>query len=209
MGVSDTASNPSASKPARRLTSRGRQRRSQLIAFATRRFAEYGFHPTSVAEIVAGVGVGKGVFYWYFDSKDELFVEILRSAHKDLHRTQMDAISDIDDPLQRIEEGIRAGALWMADNPDLRRLFEFARTDDTFAKLMQLGQRQLVTDAVGHLQAAIRCGAIPDRDPEALAHGILGVTNELTMVYLDAARRDPQEIAELVVSICRSGFAGN
>lgn len=181
----------------------------QLIAYATRRFAEDGFHPTSVAEIVDGVGVGKGVFYWYFDSKEELFVEILRSALKDLRRTQIDAIGDIDDPVQRIEEGIRAGALWMAGNPDLRRLFEFARTDETFAKLMRRGQRQLVAEAVGHLRAAIQCGAIPDRDPEALAHGILGVTNQLTMVYIDSAEREPQEIAELVVSICRSGFAGS
>jgi AcrR family transcriptional regulator len=209
--VPPDATSPSdpASNQVRRLTPRGRERRQQLIAYATRRFAEDGFHPTSVAEIVAGVGVGKGVFYWYFDSKEELFVEILRSAQKDLRRTQVKAISDIDDPVQRIEEGIRTGALWMAGNPDLRRLFEFARTDDAFAKLMRWGQRQLVADAVSQLQAAIECGAIPDRDPEALAHGILGVTNQLTMVYIDAAEHDPREIAELVVSICRSGFAGS
>ncbi|MCZ7628970.1 MAG: TetR/AcrR family transcriptional regulator [Microthrixaceae bacterium] len=90
---------------ARRLTARGRERRLQLITYATRRFAEDGFHPTSVAEIVTGIGVGKGVFYWYFDSEEELFVEILRAAHKDLHRTQMKAITGIDDPVQRIEEG--------------------------------------------------------------------------------------------------------
>lgn len=209
--VSPTSTNHSdvASAQARRLTARGKQRRSQLIAYATRRFAEDGFHPTSVADIVDGVGVGKGVFYWYFSSKDELFVEILRTAQKDLRRTQMKAITGIEDPVRRIEEGIRTGALWMADNPDLRRLFEFARTDEAFAKVMRRGQRQLVADAVSHLRAAIDCGAIPDRDPEALAHGILGVTNQLTMVYIDAACRDPEEIAELVVTICRSGFAGS
>lgn len=156
-----------------------------------------------------GVGVGKGVFYWYFSSKEELFVEILRSALKDLRRTQMRAIHGLADPLRRIEEGIRTGALWMAGNPDLRRLFEFARTDDTFAKLMRRGQQQLVADAVTHLQTAIDQGLIPRRDPEALAHAILGVTNQLTMVYIDSAGHQPEEIAELVVTICRSGFAGS
>jgi AcrR family transcriptional regulator len=49
----------------RRLTPRGEQRRSELLAFATKRFAANGYHPTSVAELVDGLGVGKGVFYWY------------------------------------------------------------------------------------------------------------------------------------------------
>ena len=59
----------------RRLTARGKERRQQLMDYAAERFAEGGYHPTSVAEIVQGLGVGKGVFYWYFDSKEELFLD--------------------------------------------------------------------------------------------------------------------------------------
>jgi hypothetical protein len=73
---------------------------------------------------------------------------------------------------------------------------------------MRSGQAVLVADAATHLREAIACGAIPDRDPEALAHAILGVTNQLTMVYIDAAERDHEEVADLAVSICRNGFAG-
>ena len=47
----------------RRLTQRGKDRRRQLMDFAAHRFAENGYHPTSVAEIVQGMSVGKGVFY--------------------------------------------------------------------------------------------------------------------------------------------------
>ena len=36
----------------RRLTPRGLERKHQLMAYATQRFAEQGYHPTSVAEIV-------------------------------------------------------------------------------------------------------------------------------------------------------------
>jgi len=51
---------------ARKLTARGQQRREELLLFATSAFAEKGFHATSVHDIVTGLGVGKGVFYWYF-----------------------------------------------------------------------------------------------------------------------------------------------
>src|SRR5690242_7697646 len=96
----------------RRLTTRGKERRRQLLEFATRRFAENGYHPTSVAEIVQGLGVGKGVFYWYFDSKEQLFQEILREAQQDLRRTQNQAIADEPDPVRRIELGIRSTMKW-------------------------------------------------------------------------------------------------
>ena len=42
----------------RRLTQRGRDRKQQLMAIAAERFAEGGYHPTSVAEIVEGLDVG-------------------------------------------------------------------------------------------------------------------------------------------------------
>ena len=96
----------------RRLTQRGRERRHQRMTYATARLAENGYHPTSVAEIVQGLGVGKGVFYWYFASKEELFLEILRDAQRQLRRRQEQAIADEPDPVHRIELGIRASIAW-------------------------------------------------------------------------------------------------
>src|SRR3546814_15474762 len=86
----------------RRLTQRGQDRRDQLMAFATSRFAEQGYHPTSVSEIVAGRGVGKGGLYWYFDSKERLFIEILSEAKTDLRRKPKQA--SVDEPNTRPEE---------------------------------------------------------------------------------------------------------
>lgn len=190
----------------RRLTQRGRERRAQLIEYATHRFAADGYHPTSVADIVDGLGVGKGVFYWYFSSKEELFVEILRTSQKDMRRRQQRAIADVEDPVRRIELGIRAGVAWLAEHNDLRRLFEFARTEAAFAPSMRAGQSVLVSDAVVHLKEAIVEGRIPDRDPEALALAILGVSNQLTNVYIDGRGEDPGHVADLVVDFCMHGL---
>src|SRR5436189_6402999 len=109
----------------RRLTTRGKQRRRQLLEFATTRFAENGYHHTSVAEIVQGMGVGKGVFYWYFDSKEELLAEILTDAQLDLRRRQQQLIADEADPLTRIELGIRATMEWIDEHRHLSTLFQF------------------------------------------------------------------------------------
>ncbi|MEX0767495.1 MAG: TetR/AcrR family transcriptional regulator [Microthrixaceae bacterium] len=190
----------------RELTPRGKERRAQIIAFATHEFAEKGYHLTSVADIVDGLGVGKGVFYWYFSSKEELFVEIMRNSQRGMRRRQQEAITDVDDPVRRIELGIRAGVLWLAEHNDLRKLFEFARTETTFREAMRIGQAVLVSDAQVHLEEAIKEGRIPDRDPEALAFAILGVSNQLTGVFIDGRGEDPEVVADLVVSFCRDGI---
>ena len=192
--------------PTRRLTPRGQERRAQLIEYATALFATKGYHPTSVADIVDGLGVGKGVFYWYFDSKEELFVEILRSAQKDLRRRQRSVIADEADPVKRIADGVRAAVLWSADHRDLFQLFEFAQTDERFAASMRVGRATLANDAVSHITEAIAVGAIPDTDPERLAWAIIGVSGVLTNEFIYERAEDPDAIADAVVAFCLGGL---
>ena len=71
------------------------------------------------------------------------------------------------------------------------------------------GQTVLVSDAVEHLKEAIAEGRIPDSDPEALAHAILGVVEPAhARCTSTIATRTPNEVADMVVSFCRNGFAG-
>ena len=168
----------------RRLTARGRERRRQLMEHATARFAERGYHPTSVAEIVQGLGVGKGVFYWYFSSKEELFLEILREAQHELRRAQSIAIGDEPDPLRRIEAGIRATMAWLDEHRDLFVLFSFAATEERFGPALRKGQKVAAADVVRHVEEGIADGRIRDGDPEVLTYAILGVTNNLARVFI-------------------------
>jgi AcrR family transcriptional regulator len=192
--------------PKRRLTPRGTQRRGQLIELATKRFAADGYHPTSVADIVDALGVGKGVFYWYFDSKEMLLEEILREAQKDLRRRQQRAVADIADPIARMERGMRAAVLWSYEHHDLANLFESAQTDSRFAPLIRAGRARLVGDAVPLIKDAMVQGMIPDGDPEQLGYAILGVSTNLTMVYVHQLGQDPEHIADVVVDFCLRGI---
>src|SRR6266568_2907845 len=139
----------------RRLTQRGRERRAQLMTYATARFAENGYHPTSVAEIVQGLGVGKGVFYWYFSSKEELMLEILKEAQHDLRKRQQAVIANEPDALQRIELGLRASMAWFAENRHLVNLFQFAYSEERFSGAMKRGQDVAVADLVHHVKDGI------------------------------------------------------
>jgi AcrR family transcriptional regulator len=192
----------------RKLTPRGKERRRQLLDFAARRFAENGYHPTSVADIVGGLGVGKGVFYWYFDSKEQLFLEILRESQTDLRRAQRDAIVDEPDPVRRLELGVRAAFVWWHEHPEIVNLVQFALTEEAFAKAVRRGQEVAMGDAVTHIKEAIAEGRIRDAEPEALAHAVLGLTGHLARELVHRRGDDPGEVADLTVALMLDGLRG-
>lgn len=196
----------------RRLTARGEQRRAELMAYATRRFAESGYHPTSVSDIVNGLGVGKGVFYWYFPSKDELLLEILRQALIDLRRCQQQALAQAGDPLTRLDLGIRASLRWSAANPDIIRLVMFAATEEHFARALDKGRTIAIADTARHVQEAIDRGQIAPGDATLLATAIRGVTDELSrQLSLGLAPAEPavdDVVIDTAVRFCLRGLQG-
>jgi len=190
----------------RKLTQRGRERRDQLITCAARLFAERGYHPTSVSDIVEALGVGKGVFYWYFSSKDELLSELLKSSNHSLRKRQQEAIGDETDPVRRIELGIRASLEWFQAHRDYFSIIAFAATDETFAPVLRRNREIAIADTIRHLKDGIVEGRIVDQDPEMLAHGIHGVVSELTRRYLIERSEPVERVADLAVAFCLRGL---
>ncbi len=177
-----------------------------MVDFAAHRFASYGYHPTSISDIVDGLGVGKGVFYWYFQSKEELFRQILQDVQRDLRRSQRQAIADEPDPVRRIEAGVKATVEWLDANRHLFVLSEFARTEERFAPLVRQSEEQAVADALPHVKAGIAAGLIRREDPLVLAHAILGVTNHLARVLVLEQEHSADSAAAATVSFCLGGI---
>ena len=55
-----------------RVVKKPEERRAEMVAAASKLFAQQGFIRTSVAEIVSAVDVAKGLFYYYFTTKDDM-----------------------------------------------------------------------------------------------------------------------------------------
>lgn len=60
-----------------RISKAPEERRQELIETAKELFMIQGYEQTTVGDIVKQVGVAQGLFYYYFKSKQEIFLEVI------------------------------------------------------------------------------------------------------------------------------------
>jgi AcrR family transcriptional regulator len=192
----------------KKLTKRGSKRREQILDAAYKLFAEQGYHGTTVGDICDELGVGKGVFYWYFKSKEVLFRELLRASLFKLRRSQQEAIKEVSDPVERIELGIRASIAFYRSEPGYLSLIRTAARYDEFSGSLNQGQQTVVTDTAMHIKEGMAEGSIRHGDPELMAHGILGAIFHFVEVYFgtdSGASADRPQLADEAVAFCLTG----
>src|SRR6266849_4621425 len=85
-------------------SARGAATRDQILDAAARLIHLQGYHCTTLDDVLRETGVGKGNFYYYFKSKEELGYAIIdRLVRAFVERTLDPAFADIDrDPLAQI-----------------------------------------------------------------------------------------------------------
>lgn len=76
-----------------RVVKKPEERRAEMVTAAARLFAQQGFVRTSVAEIVSAVDVAKGLFYYYFTTKDDM-VKAVVEGYCSYLGAYADAIAD-------------------------------------------------------------------------------------------------------------------
>lgn len=192
----------------KKLTKRGSKRREQIVEASFRLFSEQGYHGTTVGDICDELGVGKGVFYWYFKSKESLFMELLRSVLLRLRRSQQQALEGEQDPVGRIEAGIRASIDFFRSEPGYLSVIRTAARYEEFSNFLHQGQEVVVADTATHLKEGMASGTIRHGDPELMAHGILGAIFHFVEVYFDnngQASTDRPQLADEAVSFCLKG----
>jgi hypothetical protein len=176
----------------RTLTPRGQHRRDELLAYATAYFAERGYHVTSVADIVAGLGVGKGVFYWYSDSKGPAVRRDppQRPARAPGKRSGSRSVTSVTRSAGSRPASARRSPA--AEHPH--------RHD-----LMRMAARE---DLVKHIRDAMAERGVHDTDPGLVAEAILGVTQRLGRVAFRGESPSPTAAADAAVAFCLGGLLG-
>jgi AcrR family transcriptional regulator len=192
-------------------TEQGLERKLQLLEAATTLFSSKGYAHTRIADICAAAGVAKGLFYWYFPTKESLFAELVRSMRTQLRRAQAAAMDAQADPVTRIRQGTEASVIFMAQHRSYFALLDVERADDKLAGLLRDGSDVYADDVVKLVREAQELSLVADGDPRLYATGVLGAVSSFSHALRN--RRldvDADELAAfvgewVVRALCGSG----
>jgi AcrR family transcriptional regulator len=95
--------------------------RAQMRQKGKKLFEKQGLKKTSVDELTEAVGISKGAFYLFYESKEELFLEILEELEKDFRSGIFDfSISPQEDARKLLAKLLRSALLTWDKYPLLK-----------------------------------------------------------------------------------------
>ena len=85
-------------------------------------FSIEGYESATVEEIASEAGVAKGTLYYNFQGKEEIFKFVIDEGMKLIKNEVLDAIKDIDDPLEKLKISAKVQLRYVYNNKEFFRV---------------------------------------------------------------------------------------
>jgi TetR/AcrR family transcriptional repressor of bet genes len=97
-------------------------RRSQIVRAAAAVLGRQGYAETSLKDVAREAGVAPGLLHYYFESKEELLLEVVTVTERQMVANWKSVVEAVDDPLERIVTGLDHAEARCAEQPEFFRL---------------------------------------------------------------------------------------
>ena len=170
-----------------------RERRRQILDAALVEFAEKGFHDANVSAIASRADVSQGTVYWYFESKQALFLELMANVFAQVVQALDEVLGNTDlSPLERLRQAFRTSlALFRGNTEKFRLLLNLwslpavlgPEAEETLL-LDRIFREQILPSLGRVIQEGIDAGEIAPIDPEALTVALAALVDGLMLYSL-------------------------
>ncbi len=172
---------------------RASERREQILRSAAKVFSRKGYRLSSVSDIVEESAIGRGTFYLYFESKRDIFRELIENYFQgyaevleENHRRLVEALSGKGKVLRTWRDNMARVLRYHSENPDLTSIVyrEALGKDEDFSErveeLSALARQRLREE----FQLMYRKGMMRPCDIEVVTSIVMGSTVYLIMEHL-------------------------
>lgn len=186
-------------------------RRRKIIANAARLFADKGYHGTTVDEIVQATGIAKGTFYLYFESKEELLVEVIENLIDETLRKIDDKLrgKGRSDCITRIEaKGEELLDLYLRNSELLYMLLGETVGNPRLAEQLREVYKRLSERIEEDLQKGVQEGEIfPYKDLKTVAYALVGMGQTVALLVSGSDKEQLERIRITVDQLIRRAFS--
>lgn len=163
-------------------TAKGRQTRQRILSSAEVVFANNGYSEASVSRITEHAGIGQGTFYLYFETKLDLFEQLVEDLNRRVRRAMSEASKAAPNRIEAERAGFRAFFRFTAEHPSLYRVVREAELVSPGALRLHYGR--IVDGYIEGLKQAGDAGEIGDIDPTVAAWALMGVGEMIGMRWV-------------------------
>lgn len=96
--------------------------RTQLVEEGNEQFTHFGFERTRIRDVTDAVGIGTSTFYQFYDSKEELYVEVLNREQEHLQERLDEAVATCESTRAEVRTVLEMLLTEVRTNPLISRL---------------------------------------------------------------------------------------
>ncbi|MBI5962856.1 MAG: TetR/AcrR family transcriptional regulator [Chloroflexi bacterium] len=167
--------------------------RARILEAAVTVFASKGYHDTKVDDIVSESKTSKGSFYFYFPSKQDIFLALVDTFADLLEDRLRSRINAETSGMARVDLALR---VCLETFGQYRGLAKIAFVQATGLGIVFEEKRRAVNDRFieiikTNLDEAVADGSIPPLDTEIAACAWMGALNEIILRWVYTGEPDP------------------
>jgi AcrR family transcriptional regulator len=185
-----------------------RTREEQLVAQAVQLFSHGGYRETSLQEIADKLGITRPLFYYYFETKEELLWRIIGHLGDHLLENARPIAASELSPTEKLPQIISAHVEALLDNVDAFRIYFAERhlltgKHDRRLKRGENAYQELIATVITQGQET---GHFRDDDPRVLTRLLTGMANSTTRWYVANGNLATTELATLAGQMARAAL---
>ena len=132
--------------------------RQEILETTLKLFSERGFHNVSIQEIAEESEFGVGTIYNYFESKEQLFAELMKTGIEKIGQLLIPILNSNQEEEKKLSEFIRAHVDIIESNIDFIKLYISQYGTSTSANPMLKDMSNLKTTIAAKLESVIKAG---------------------------------------------------
>jgi TetR/AcrR family fatty acid metabolism transcriptional regulator len=160
--------------------------RTRILEAAVKVFATKGYHETKVDDIVSESHTSKGAFYFYFPSKQEIFLALVDTFAKLLEDRLEQAIKSKTHGLEQMDAALTSILSLFSQYRGLAKiaLVQAVGLGAAFEEKRRAINDRLTQVVQSRLEQAIADGSLPSQPAEIAARAWVGTLNEIVTHWI-------------------------